>query len=61
MKRQRNNIEYYNKNHTQQKFPLWLLLVIIILLCIAAYVIYNSTTKSNVNNTKMVSNFSYKF
>jgi hypothetical protein len=61
MKRQRNNIEYYNKNQTQQKFPLWLLLVIIILLCLAAYVIYNSAAKSNVNNTNMVSNFSYKF
>ena len=61
MKRERNNIEYYNKNQPQQKFPLWLLLVIIILLCIAAYVIYNSNVKSNVNNTNMISNFSYKF
>mgnify|MGYP006100893043 CR=1 FL=1 len=50
--------EYYNKNQPQQKFPLWLLLVIIIVLCITAYVIYNSTAKSNVN---MISNFSYKF
>lgn len=62
MKRKSNDIEYYNSETPKQKFPLWLLLVIILLLCLGAYVIYNSTTsKSNVNNTIKTSNFTYKF
>lgn len=60
MKRKSNDIEYYNSEKPQPKFPLWLLIIIIVLLCLGVYVIYNSTT-SKSNPIIKASNFTYKF
>lgn len=44
---------------TNQKFPLWLLLVIITLLVLAAYIILQYAKETNT--TTKTTNFSYKF
>lgn len=51
-----------DKNDTppsNQKFPLWLLLVIITLLVLAAYIILQYAKETNT--TTKITNFSYKF
>lgn len=49
----------HNKKNHKQKFPLWLLVLIIILLVFAAYLILQNTKDTNIDIK--TTNFSYKF
>lgn len=51
--------DHNNKKDTKRKFPLWLLIVIIILLVFIAYKILQNTQDTNMD--MKTTNFSYKF
>jgi uncharacterized membrane protein YadS len=49
----------HNKKNHKQKFPLWLLVLIIILLVFSAYLVLQNTKNTNIDIK--TTNFSYKF